>query len=614
MIRQECAGCGTGQGGPHLMGGGQQKRSLCAPSSAAGGAALRLPIVMGVRGHSVPLLMALMFAVVLWPATSMSADKAPPAPKERPTANAKKQNQIAKARQEVIWQAISKAAPEWFWFKAYLGFIMAKRDLKPGQLIQLWPTGVQVRGEDTAIEGHTFITSWMISRKTLVKKLGKPKTQSEGSIYMQYLGVQKLIYYSWDGKLELGEGSRSKLQGHDQIEYIRAPVETFTAFFRWRGALRARRPRYLPEARVLRKPFGWIRGIAFSPSGRLLVCVAGHTDDEAMSKEAKNFAQMSLWNVETGKRIRTFSAKLWNIEIGGRTRTISAKEVLRRVCFLSEKRVVTTEGYSGMRIWDVDSGVALQTLAVPKADEAVTWLAVPEAKARDIFVSGDIHSNMIRVWHAGTGKQIRSFGEGGNTLALALSPDGKFAISGDDKGVLRIWQVNSGTVVKRVDAHKPTVNGVAFSPDGLRILSCGDGTAKYWDFRTGKELRRFGGPEAVSAFGLGSIHRAWAFSAKGGHALIGNGFYDLKSGKKLDELALINIPTAKFSLDGKYLAVGSGDGQVLLWQFKRPRRQGEKLPSRSRRYRGVDLPYAMNGQNECRRTFSGLVTYCSAAG
>ena len=57
----------------------------------------------------------------------------------------------------------------------------------------------------------------------------------------------------------------------------------------------------------------------------------------------------------------------------------------------------------------------------------------------------------------------------GHTRAVqsaAISPDGKYIVSGGDDDELRFWEVASGKQIKTFKGHTNQVWSIAFSPDG----------------------------------------------------------------------------------------------------------------------------------------------------
>jgi len=79
--------------------------------------------------------------------------------------------------------------------------------------------------------------------------------------------------------------------------------------------------------------------------------------------------------------------------------------------------------------------------------------------------------------------------------SVAISPDGGYALSGGTDGTVRLWDISSGTELKRLQAH--TGSGgtfyVAFSRDGKYFLSGGaDGLLKLWIPLPLKKLKHSG--------------------------------------------------------------------------------------------------------------------------
>jgi len=64
---------------------------------------------------------------------------------------------------------------------------------------------------------------------------------------------------------------------------------------------------------------------------------------------------------------------------------------------------------------------------------------------------------------------------------LALSADGRRAVSGSLDNTVRLWDVDTGQELQRFTGHTNVVSGVAFSPDGKLIVSgSADATVRLW--------------------------------------------------------------------------------------------------------------------------------------
>ena len=71
--------------------------------------------------------------------------------------------------------------------------------------------------------------------------------------------------------------------------------------------------------------------------------------------------------------------------------------------------------------------------------------------------------------------------------AVALSANGRQALSGGQDNVLRLWDIPTGLLLRTLDAQANRINAVAFSPDGHQILSGGsDKRVRIWTVTTGQ--------------------------------------------------------------------------------------------------------------------------------
>jgi len=85
------------------------------------------------------------------------------------------------------------------------------------------------------------------------------------------------------------------------------------------------------------------------------------------------------------------------------------------------------------------------------------------------------------------GSLIRTLdGHGGFVYAVAISPDGQWAVSGSYNNTLKVWNLATGTVELTLTGHRDIVLAVAISPDGQWAISGSyDETLKVWNLATG---------------------------------------------------------------------------------------------------------------------------------
>jgi WD40 repeat protein len=122
-------------------------------------------------------------------------------------------------------------------------------------------------------------------------------------------------------------------------------------------------------------------------------------------------------------------------------------------------------------------------------------------------------NQLVRLWKVESKKLIHSFaGHQGTVVGVAITSDGKTGVSAGSDGSMRTWDLESGKE-KRVMIHGANINDLAVSPDGRRALSAGmgDSRVKVWDLQAGKLLHSFEG-HVGGVLGV-------AFSADGRQAL-----------------------------------------------------------------------------------------------
>src|SRR5260370_15280616 len=115
-----------------------------------------------------------------------------------------------------------------------------------------------------------------------------------------------------------------------------------------------------------------------------------------------------------------------------------------------------------------------------------------------LLVSSDA-AGVIRVYEMPSGKIVRQMqGPITGIVGLALSPDSKtVAAAGEDVAVRR-WDIQTCEEIGVREAHTGTVSSISLSPHGRTLSTASyDGTARLWDFSTGKQRQCFQGPRSI---------------------------------------------------------------------------------------------------------------------
>ncbi|MEG4342289.1 WD40 repeat domain-containing protein, partial [Microcoleus sp. A003_D6] len=160
---------------------------------------------------------------------------------------------------------------------------------------------------------------------------------------------------------------------------------------------------------------------------------------------------------------------------------------------------------------------------------SVNAVAITADGKRAISGSGD---NSLKVWDLTTGdEQFTLKGHSYSVNAVAVTADGKGAISGSSDNTLKVWNLTSGKEEFTLEGHSDWVNAVAVTADGKMAISGSfDNTVKVWDLTTGKELFTLKGHSdsvnavAVTEDGKQAISGSWDNTVK---------VWDLTTGKEL---------------------------------------------------------------------------------
>jgi WD40 repeat protein len=326
------------------------------------------------------------------------------------------------------------------------------------------------------------------------------------------------------------------------------------------------------------KDAGGARAVLYSPDGKLLAWSddAGkvHLHDPAKDKELLTL-EASAGPVDAvafapdGKTLATGShggvIRLWDPATGKESvPTPGHLRAVRAAVFAGNGDEVLTAGDDGtVRLWD-RTGKETQRCGETGPGGCAATLT-PDGRLAATAAVGAAP----RLWDVATRKELPALT--GETIAvrcLALSPNGKRLVAGDDRGGLRAWETTTGKSSTFTELHSAGIEALVFSPDNKMVASSSrDGRLRFWEVATGVALPPLGGIDPGprrAAFSQDGRLLAWT---EGRRVRL----EDAGTGKQSDRfpfqkrLLLAGSPSALcFSPDHRVLAVATGTVIRLL--------------------------------------------------
>lgn len=232
-----------------------------------------------------------------------------------------------------------------------------------------------------------------------------------------------------------------------------------------------------------------------------------------------------------------------------------------------------SEGGYQLKIWSFPTCELKKTFAADdKPIKHVAW------SPNGNFFASSSDDGILKLWNGETGELVRQMEVEGKAGLFSFSPDGSYlaAICGSDPSsffkpaLVMLWEVSTGKLVTKIEGFDKGLEPIAFSPDG-KYLSTGEresagAKASLWEIPSGKLIRTFEG------------HVYWvsqlAFSPDGLFLATGSAnemtLWNVSTGEKIGTVkaASEGLTCIAFSPDGTCIATTSTDNTAKLWKVR----------------------------------------------
>jgi WD40 repeat protein len=253
------------------------------------------------------------------------------------------------------------------------------------------------------------------------------------------------------------------------------------------------------------------------------------------------------------------------------------------VAFSPDGKQLASASETTVRLWNVATGAALQTLEIKGLAKGLVRAATfsPDGKiavlaSGEVFESGGGEGGTILLWDAATGAILQTpeiHIRTGIYRAEAFSPDGKIIASAvtdfeesDEGGTVQLWDVATGAILQTLkcstDFANSTKSPLAFSPDSKIVAFPSlNMTVRLWDTATGAALQTLESNSWVDTVVFSPDGKKVASALRFG----GVRLWDVATCTASHTLGRVQVNLVAFSPDGRLVVSEPFDPTIRLW-------------------------------------------------
>lgn len=165
-------------------------------------------------------------------------------------------------------------------------------------------------------------------------------------------------------------------------------------------------------------------------------------------------------------------------------------------------------------------------------------------------------------------KPMTKFKHGDTIRSIAFSPVDASLLASAGGDTIKLWNQNSPNTpeILRFEPYTDSVDSIAFSPDGERLVTGGSNGITLWSIPERRFIKTFDYDTGVVAFspdGQRMAEAAWDLN-----------LWNISIGGNFEKTSLFKhdkhntfVPAIAFSPDGKWLVSGDAQGEIKVWDI-----------------------------------------------